>query len=487
MRNRGVRLISAAAVRQDPQSTERDKASDIPVGTGFSPALVDLPSFLRALIAHSGDKPAMTIAVWAAPARIKRKPTPPTTRAASLPLEAARQYGLLNIDYTITDLTTRLVHLSPPQLYDEFARHILLNLRGLRVVEALQQMTIDDVPMTGDTVAQYLTDQGVRVTVHNTAINSLRMWLARASLFDDKEPWKVRATRKETLLGMTDMTIAALAGLDKNQLAYVEALCRINPAGKYLAASVRDLAVEIVGRPFGQASLPKTVLEPLKQAGLIDYESRGTQGGKSSLVWTLPAFNRDVLEPFVQRTVHTLDAVLTEYYTMRPADIHADLNSSNTFLKGKALEAFAIHVMRLLGLRFVAWRKRSRDTTGGNEIDVVMSGRTGLVPTVWQVQCKNTPGAQIRSEQVAREIGLLPLTRATHVLLIANCRIVPDARTYAKTVMRNTSTTIFLLDDKDFERIKRDPTELVAILRDQTDKIVAARDEAIRRDTMDSP
>ena len=34
------------------------------------------------------------------------------------------------------------------------------------------------------------------------------------------------------------------------------------------------------------------------------------RGGKSAVLWTLPIFKGEVLEPFVQRTVKTLDAAL---------------------------------------------------------------------------------------------------------------------------------------------------------------------------------
>ena len=43
-------------------------------------------------------------------------------------------------------------------------------------------------------------------------------------------------------------------------------------------------------------------------------------------------------------------------------DIYAELESNETFKKGQALEAYAIYLMRLLGLRFLHWRKRAKET-----------------------------------------------------------------------------------------------------------------------------
>lgn len=63
-----------------------------------------------------------------------------------------------------------------------------------------------------------------------------------------------------------------------------------NPTGWYAAADVRDLAESTFGVRIGRASLPNEVLEPLKRAGLIDYRSGGTAGGKTSVLQTTSAF-----------------------------------------------------------------------------------------------------------------------------------------------------------------------------------------------------
>lgn len=436
---------------------------------------------MAAIIAHGGDKQAIEEAVWKPGVRLKPKEKPPTRRNRSLPVEAAVQYGLLDEKYQPTDFARQIAPLPREQLIDEFARHILLRRGGLRVVEGAQQMVIEGRKITGDTLAQYLSDQGFTVIVHNTAINTLRMWLAEAGLFGSGGEWRVNEARKAELVGLSDDEIAALVGLNEEQRAFVVALCRLNPETDYPAASVRQAAIPILGRSFGQDSLPKSVLEPLRQAGLIEYRTGGTAGGKSAVLRTTARFRSEVLEPFVTQTVKSMDSALTAYFKKRPADIYRELDSGDTFKKGQALEAFAIYVMRLLGLRFAQWRKRSVDTTGRAEIDAVMTATSGLVPTVWQVQCKNTPAGNLDLEDVAKEVGLVPLTRATHILVLANCKITSDARTYAAQVMRQSSTVIYLLDGSDFSKIRKDPAHLSVVLREQAD--IATRlkhEEAVR-------
>lgn len=445
----------------------------IPVGTQFSPDLIHLPAFLHALIAHSGNRDALVQAVWQPEVRVRPTAKPPTPRQSKLPLEAAAQYGLLTrTAWEATDLTRHLAQLPEPQMYDEFARHILLNLGGLRVVEGAEQMKADRLTITGDTLARYLSDHGFPVTEHNTAINSLRMWLARAGVFPPRG-WDVNPARKQALLGLTPETLVHLVGLTPEQQAYVEALCRIDPQGSYPAAEVRNLAESIVGHTFARASLPNVILQPLKEAGLINYETGGTSGGKTSLLWTTPNFRKEILAPFIQTTIKTLDPALTAYYQRRPEQIYDDLRSPNTAVKGEALEAYAVHIMRLMGFRLLGWRKRGRET-GGAEVDVIMAGSVGGLPTRWQIQCKNTPSGRVHLEDVAKEVGLLPLTNATHIMVIANSDFTDDAVAFAAHIMRRSPVTIFLLNRGDFERIRKAPGDLPVILRENADVFSAA-------------
>ena len=449
------------------------QASAIPVGTQFSPSLIDLSTFLSAIVEFSGDKLAMTDAVWQHPVRKTPVKNPPTPRRASLPLEAARQYDLLDSGYEATDLARKLAALPDEELHSAFARHILLHLGGLRVVEAAQQMAYDGLEVTGDTLAGYLTDQGFQVTVHNTAINSLRMWLAEAGVFPksrSQRPWQVDPHVKEQLVGMSDRRLAALVGLTAEQLAFVEALCRIEPQGWYPAADIRDLTESILGRRVDRGNLPKTFLDPLKSTGLIEYETRGTSGGKTSHLRTTSEFNSKVLKPFIDDTIKHLDAPLTAYYRRRPDDIRTDLRSKDKHTKGQALEALAVWAMRLLGLRFVAWRKRAADETAHAEVDVLLAGVVGSVPTRWQVQCKNTPSGRVSLEDIAKEVGISLITKANTILIFANCSVTEPARGFAREVMRHTALTIMILDRADLEQIVASPGRIATFLEREARK-----------------
>ena len=404
--------------------------------------------------------------MWLSPVRIQPVQNAPTRRRASLPLEAAVQYGLLTPrEYHATDLARELHGLKDQSLFDRFAKHILLSCGGLRVVEAVQQMQADDLKVTGDSLAEFLSAQGFRVVVHNTAINTLRMWLAQAGIFPvgPARPWDVNASAKMRILDLDDDQILTLAGLTPAQAAFVEGLCVLRPEGWISASEVRDWAEKFRGVSIGRGSLPKEVLEVLRASDLIEYQTGGTRGGKASKMRVTKKFDRDVLGPFVTRTISDLDASVSAYYKKRPEDIYAGLESQDSHIKGQALEAFAIYVMRLMGLRFVGWRKRTEA-----EVDALLEGILGPVATRWQVQCKNTPGNTVRLEDVAKEVGLLPLTRATHILFVANASFSEDARAYARKVMTATPVGMYLLDREDFQVLRASPSKIASILTQQS-------------------
>lgn len=394
-----------------------------------------------------------------------------------MPLEAAVQYGLLTPgNYCATDLARELHRLEGQSLFDRFARHVLLNCGGLRVVEAVQQMQADNMRVTGDGLAEYLTAQGFRVSVHNTAVNTLRLWLSRAGIFPvgRSRAWTVDESAKKRVLGLDDDQILTLAGLSPAQVAFVEGLCVLRPEGWVRASEVRDWAETFRGVSIGRGSLPKEVLNALQESGLVEYRTGGTRGGKASQTRVTDKFDREVLLPFVTKTIRDLDASVSAYYKKRPEDIYAGLESKDGHVKGQALEAFAIFVMRLMGLRFAGWRKRAEA-----EVDALLEGVLGPVATRWQVQCKNTPSTAVRLEEVAKEVGLLPLTRATHILFVANSTFSDDARRYARNVMKTMPVGIYFLDRRDFQALRSSPEKITAILKEQSASMLAASRPAI--------
>jgi site-specific DNA-methyltransferase (cytosine-N4-specific) len=425
---------------------------------------------LAACEKHSGNVEELVAAVWQAPVRIKEVKNAPTRRRARLPLEAAVQYGLLEPStYQITNLGRELVGKPRGEVFASFARYILLNLGGLRILEGIQQMRADGLRVTADELARFLSSQGFQITEHNTAINSLRMWLAEAGVFPRgrSRAWVIDYDVKEDLIGMDEDTLLGLSGLTSNQAAFVEALCVLKPVGWAPATDARDWAEAMRGVRMSRSSLPKEVLNALEDLGLIDYRTGGTGGGKTSELRLTDQFNADVLVQFVTRTLQDMDATVSAYYTERPEDIFAGLDSSDRHVKGQALEAFAVYVMRLLGLRFVAWRKRAEA-----EVDCLLSGLMGVIPTLWQIQCKNTPGTAVGIEDVAKEVGLLQVTNATHLLFVCTSTFSRDAVSFARRAMQRRPVAILFMDGEDVARIRENPASISHVLRPKAEGVI---------------
>lgn len=453
------------------------EASRIPVGTQFSPDLLSLPHLVAALIANAGDRQAITDAIGSPPVRKERQPDGGTRRTRSLPVEAAVQYGLLAKEsLTPTTLTHSLALLSEEEQYKQFAKHILLECGGLRVVQATQEMLGDGHVITGDSLARYLTSQGFPVTEHNTAINSLRMWLSKAGVFPSTgrgtPAWTADFVAVESLLALGSDDIAILSALSNEQKAFALTLARrlLNPDEWTSASVVRDATESLTGLRIDRSSLPNAVLKPLAAAGLIEYRTKGTRGGKTSELRVTDAFTNECLIPFLERTSETLDPIATAYLRKRPADVHAGLESKDKHVAGNALEAFAVQIMRTLGLRFEAWQKRASET-GWGEVDVLLSGVIGCIPTRWQVQCKNTV-QPLSHEVIAREVGLLASTKATHIVFFSRGARTRNAGNYILDAMKKHGVPVYVLDGVLYDRVITEPLALPAELRRQANELV---------------
>jgi len=446
----------------------------IPVGTGFSPDLISLPEFVRACVQHSGNKEALRKAVWEPPVRLRPPRKPPTWRQRNLPMEAAVQYGLLERgSWVATDLCRELAQLSGEDLYTEFGRHILSNLNGDLVVQAVLEMKQQGLNVTGDNLSDYLREHhGLEVVTHNTAINSMRMWLEKAGVFrrtSRRKVWEVDRDAWEQLRGLPADLSRQLRALDDDRKAFVQALCQVAPEGWCKAAKVREVAEQILGKRLPRGSLPN-FLRPLEELGLIEVRSRGTAGGKSSEIKTTEKFASGPLRDFLEEMKQGLDPDVARFLDWGPERIYSGLESKSSSERGEALEAFVIWIMRLLGFRLKGWRKRARQT-GGAEVDAILVGRIGFLPVRWQVQCKNTPRGRVRLEDVAREVGVaIGETRANCILVVANCRITQDAMDFAVRVFRSHGLYLFLLGQSEFRALRKDPTQLFEILRRKSEE-----------------
>lgn len=65
---------------------------------------------------------------------------------------------------------------------------------------------------------------------------------------------------------------------------------------------------------------------------------------------------RDIILPLLQQLEGIIDREVIEYLQKPLDELRADIDSADTYLKGLALEAFAIRIMRIIGLDFIQTR-----------------------------------------------------------------------------------------------------------------------------------
>ncbi len=436
--------------------------SDLPFGSEFSPSQVDLAHVLDLAKANAGDWKAFERAVRAAYFESHQTSEYNKGKLANNTKLGMIAYGLIDRDANLTDLGEHLyaIRQDEAQLYREFARHILLHLHGLTIVQCVQDMQAAGHTVDLVTLRQWLEERGVHFPRGGKHPSMMRLWLEKAGVFTSG--WRVNEDRLQSLIGLPMQDVEALAQFTREQEAYLKALANLG-AGPYASNDVEKLATATYGVKFNEKNLPKMVLYPLEQAGFIALE-RGTKqdgrGAKPFVVRPTEKLVAEVVEPLLDQLGEQVGAGLRPLLRKPFDDILQELTVEDRHIRGLALEALAFKLMRLIDLTYVATRLRGA-ATGGAEVDLIFEG-SRLVFSRWQVQCKNT--ARVALDDVAKEVGLTHTLKSNVIVIVSTGEIGPEARGYANRVMRDSNLCIVMMDGHDLETIVGNPTTLIDVL-----------------------
>jgi site-specific DNA-methyltransferase (cytosine-N4-specific) len=456
------------------------KKSEIPFGAQFSPNQVDLPGLLRIIHDCAGDRNKTTEVIrddfFATHSQAQR------WKLADNTVLALRVYGLLDEDgATPTTLAGELLAIAttPDMLYERFAKHILVNLRGIPFVETLEIMQTAGEKITLHTLRKRLEQRGLHVPRGAVHLSSMRLWLAQAGIFDASVKggprlYEVDQVRLNEILGIGLDAIDSLTQLNASQRAFLRALTRIAEPDPFVANKIADLASALYAVEYNHKELPKSVLFPLRDLEYIQVTKTTTgRGAKPYEVSRTPKFHREISEPILVAAAEKAGLVPKEVFELPLAQILTGLKSSNKHVKGKALELLAIYLTRLIDLDFKGWRTRSADT-GGAEVDVIVEGAR-LIFSRWQIQAKNTK--TVRLGDVAKEVGLsLTFVYSNVVMIVTTGDFTKDAYSYAQHVMKTCNLNVILLNGSELERISRDPTDIVAVLNSKAEQAMKVKE-----------
>ena len=462
------------------------KKAGLPNSSQFSPVQTPLPQLLAIVATTQPDREKVTREIASAFFADRRTRTD-IYKLAGNTVIALSQYGIVDkprsnkAHVTLTPLGQRLAQLAASalegQLYGEFAKHILVNHRGLDLVNCAQDLIAAGHTPTKHLIIKELAQRGIYHPPNGTHANGMRQWLEQAGLLS-KDGWEVNHGVLETLLGTSPATLDALAALTPEQRDFARAFARLNVAEE-MSNNVQEYATALFGTDFPEGGLPQSVLFTLRDAGLIECEkTTGGRGAKPYKVRPTELLRNQLTEPLLAALETSAGPQYRRLIRLTLPEILLDLRSPNKHTKGIALEALGFFLARLLDLHFVQWRLRSAKS-GGAEIDVVMESDR-LVFSRWQIQCKNASQATL--EDIAKEVGIAQVIKGNVVLVVCTGRIGSAARQFANRVMSNTSLYVALLDGSHIRELAKNPASIARIMNAQAHGAMA-----IKRQQVTSP
>lgn len=438
------------------------EVNKLPFGSGFSPSQIDLITVLEIARSSSG------LAKLEAAIRKKyvdRKKGLSEDNAQKLAMNTRlgmQKYGVITHDCSLSEIGEKLLSLKGDSaaLYEEMSRHILLKLNGIALVTCIQDMESAGERVNATKLREWLGERGISVPRGGTHANIMRLWLEKSGVFTGG--WRINQQCLEKILGVDGESIEALLQLSPEQTAFLKTIANSFPEQTIPSNQVERLATATYGVKFNEKMLPSTVLYPLEKAGFITL-TRGTKasgrGAKPFMIATTKKFDDEVLLPLLEQSERLLNLELRKFMRKPLKDILKELQHKDKHIKGLALEALAIKIMRLVDLDYVKTRLRGT-RTGGAEVDVIFQS-TRLSYCRWQVQCKNTSSVSL--DDVAKEVGLTHVLKSNVIVMITTGEIGVDARHYADSIMRDSNLCIIMVNKQDIEAIKENPVAIVDI------------------------
>lgn len=440
-------------------------ANELPFGTQFSPEQISLRRLLELAQEYSGKTNKEFVKQIAQ--EFFAQKTSPEKLAGNTSI-SLKSYGLVTGRNTIeiTDVGRNLLSvIDDEQLKKEFAKHILLNLNGLILVETLRRMYLGGDSLTNANINIALIHQGFQLQQTSNNVQVMKLWLGQAGIIVGD--WKINEVALKELLGIESDEIALFKELSLEQYYFLLALCNAASNEPLVATDVRNLATASYNIDFDEKAFASKVIKPLQDKKLIvAQKTTGGRGAKPYMVELTEKTKREVVEPLLMQFKEQVRNALADAYCKTFSDLRNEIDSENTYVKGLALEAFAIKVMKIIGLDFI--RTRYRDIQiGGAEVDVLFDS-TRLLYSRWQVQCKNTSTVTI--DMVAKEVGLSHMLKSNAIVMMTTGHLTSEAKKYARRIMEDMNLCILMLEKEDIDCIISNPTSIVDIFNRQSEE-----------------
>ena len=425
--------------------------SDLPFGSEFSPSTIELPWVLEAAENSKGDWEVFESAIYEKYFRSNNTSEENKRKKSNNVKLSMYYYGIIKDtkDTSLTDFGGELYSLREAEesLNERLAKHILLNLHGLTMLE-----TIKDAQASGENVTlvklrEWLEDRGITFPRGGKHPSMMRLWLEKAGVFD--RGWQVNQERLDEILGIAEEDIEALGNLNGEQRAFLRTLANIGDTKPRYSNDIEKLAAATYGVRFDEKNLAKKVLYPLRDAGFINlHKETSGRGAKPFSVTPTEKLIAEVFDPILEQAEQWADKDLRQLLRKPLDEITSELNAKSTYEKGLALEALAFKLMRLLDMSYVKTRLRGA-ATGGAEVDLVFES-SRLVFSRWQIQCSV---GDVDLDSVATAMGLTSYFMARAIVIVSLGSFTEKALQYVKQITGSFQKPIILIDGEDLMAI----------------------------------
>lgn len=430
-------------------------APKLPAGLEFTPGqLGKNPESLKLILDKVGELGGnkLDVVAWVRQQWIPATASGQEDNRANNVLRGMTNYGLLeslNDPLKLSAAGVEIRDATDPVA--AFAAHLLSKCHGLELVQFAKDVRGRDGIATNTTVLGELRARQYETSNGTTDHTKMRQWLGAAGVvaFSKKDGWVVDPSRVQTLVGiqsgdvllwlsLTDAQQAAITILRKHELGHPGPI----PV-KAMLELLRQYGVE-----FNEKQVAAQITKPLENAGLFAHsvDKAGGQGSKSGTVQLTDKARNLQVGLIAGLDMGVVPADLQAGLQKSTQEILDDLRSSDTGVKGIALELLSLRMTADLGLIPADMRLRSAQT-GGAEVDLVAEG-AHLHFSRWLVQCKNKPTTPVDLGVLAKELGMATLLRAQVIVIVTTGTFAATVSKFARQAAETTAIQVVLLNGK---------------------------------------
>lgn len=434
----------------------------IPYGAEFSPEKIKIKELLKLAEKHEGDSADKLVKDIAKKYFNDNQVMGGNCKNSMVAYEILESGGGVNLSAFGNKL---LMLKKESEIYEAMAKRILTYLNGLTFIEAVRTVSEGGERPTLVNITKMLNMMGGKtLSDTNKHVATMKKWLEKAKILNG---WDINENKLESVVGIKDEEIDVLKGLNHAQVCFVRALCNSDNGTFQSATRIRELAKTAFNVSFEEKSFAANIIRSLEEKGIIEKKtSTGSHGGNAAEIRLIGSVSADVLAPVLQQ-IEVIAGKEVIKYIQKPLDVlRVEMDDDDTHVKGLALEAFAIKMMRIVDLDFVGTRVKGNET-GGAEVDVIFD-TTRLNYSRWQVQCKNT--SKVSLDQVAKEVGLSHVLKTNVIVILTTGQASKTAKEYAVKVMKELNLCIIFIEKDDIKEVLDSPAYIVDVLNRESMK-----------------